>query len=88
MKWTVRLVAEPRPGELIEHQVATTEREDLVSPATVGLSITEGKAVMESLQKQIVEAQVQHHGASTRSCQRCGRAFRTTGYYRSPLPLR
>jgi hypothetical protein len=85
MKWTVRLVAEARPGELIEHEVATIEREDLVSPATVGLSIAEAKAIMENLQKQMVEAQVRHHGVSVKSCQRCGRVFRTKGYYRSTL---
>ena len=85
MKWTVKLVAEPRPGELIEHEVARIEREDLVSPATVGLSIAEGKAIMESLQKQMVEAQVQQHGASVKSCPKCGRCFRTKGYYGSTL---
>jgi hypothetical protein len=56
MKWTVRLIAELRPGELIEHDVATIEREALVSPATVGLSIVEAKVIMENLQKQMVEA--------------------------------
>jgi len=40
---------------------------------------------MENLQKQMVEAQVQHHGVSVKSCPRCGRVFRTKGYYRSTL---
>jgi len=85
MKWTVKLVAEAQPGTLIEQEVVTIEREDLISPATIGLSIAEGKAIMESLQRHIVTAQVQRHGTSIKSCSRCGKAFRTKGYYQSIL---
>jgi hypothetical protein len=53
MKWTVKLVAEVQPGTLVEQEVITVEREDLISPATVGLTIAEGKAIMENLQQQI-----------------------------------
>jgi hypothetical protein len=35
------------------------ERSEEISPATKGLTITEGKAPLVSLQKQIVTAQVQ-----------------------------
>jgi hypothetical protein len=58
MKWTMKLVAEVVPGKPIEHEVATIERSDEISPATVGLTIHEGKLILESLQKQIVTAQV------------------------------
>jgi hypothetical protein len=61
------------------------ERGEVVSPATVGLTIAEGKAILESLQKQMIVAQIQHHGASISACPRCGRRFRTKGYYRSTL---
>src|SRR5580692_11817833 len=77
MKWTVKLVAEVVDGKQIEHEIATVERADGISPATVGLTIAEGKGILESLQKEIVTAQVQHHGASIPSCPRCGRAYRT-----------
>jgi len=50
MKWTVKLVTEVVPGKTIEEEVATIEREDLVSPATVGLAIAEGKLILERLQ--------------------------------------
>jgi len=85
MKWTVKLVAEVQPGTLVEQEVITVEREDLISPATVGLTIAEGKSIMENLQQQIVAAQVQRHGATIKSCSRCGKAFRTKGYYQSTL---
>src|ERR1041384_8305300 len=85
MKWTVKLVAEGQPGSVVEQDIVTLEREDLISPATIGLTIAEGKAIMEGLQQQIVAMQVQRHGASIKSCLRCGKAFRTKGYYHSTL---
>jgi len=85
MKGTVKLVAEVVDGKQIEHEIATMERADGISPATVGLTIAEGKGILESLQKEIVTPQVQQHGASIPSCPRCGRAYRTKGYYPSTL---
>src|SRR5665213_1376878 len=85
MKWTLKLVAEVVPGIPTEHEVATIERIEEFSPATVGLTIGEGKAILAGLQQQMVTAQVQHHGVSIHRCQGCGRAFRTKGYYHSTL---
>jgi hypothetical protein len=51
----------------------------------VGLTISEGKAILESLQEQMVVAQIQHHGTRIPACPGCGKAFRTKGYYRSIL---
>jgi hypothetical protein len=44
------------------------EREDLLSPATTGLTIAEGKMILENLQKRMVAAQVEHHGVSMKAC--------------------
>ena len=85
MKWTVKLVAEPTPGQTVEQEIAILERKDLIAPATLGLSIVEGKQILENLQKEIVATQVQQHNASLQSCFRCGRSFRTKGYYQSTL---
>jgi hypothetical protein len=85
MKWIVKLVVESAPGHIMEQEIATLEREDLISPATVGLTIAEGKLILEGLQRQMVAAQVQHHNASLKSCFRCGKNFRTKGYYQSTL---
>ncbi len=49
MKWIVKLVAEVVDGKQIEHEIATIERADRISPATVGLTIAEGKGILESL---------------------------------------
>jgi hypothetical protein len=42
----VKLVAEAPPGNLVEQEVGTIEREDSINPATLGLTIAEGKAIM------------------------------------------
>ena len=43
MKWTVKLVAEVGQGEARQCEIATNEREDQVSPASIGLMSAEGK---------------------------------------------
>lgn len=75
----MKLVAEVVPGKPIEHEIAMIERPDEISPANVGLTIEEGKAILESLQNEIVAAQVQQHGVNIRSCPRCGSAFSGRG---------
>ena len=85
MKWTIKLVFEAIPGSPVEHEVGVIERGEEISPASVGLTIAEGKALLASLQEQFVTAQVQQHVASVKSCPQCGKAFRTKGHYQSTL---
>ncbi len=61
------------------------ERGEEIAPASLGLTIAEGKALLSTLQEQIVTAQVQQHAASIKSCPQCGDAFRSKGYYLSTL---
>ena len=68
MKWTIKLVFEAVPGSPVEHEVGMIERAEKISPATVGLTIAEGKALLASLRKQIVTTQVEQHVASMKSC--------------------
>ena len=53
MKWTMKLVAEVVPSKPIEHEIAMIERPDEISPASVGLTIAEGKTILESLSRLI-----------------------------------
>jgi hypothetical protein len=85
MRWKVQLIAETASGQRLEGEIATIEREDLLTPATVGLTIAEGKVILEGLQRRAVAAQAQHHGASMKSCVKCGAAFRIKGYCNSTL---
>jgi hypothetical protein len=85
MKWTIKLVFEAVPGSPVEHEVGIIERAEEISPASVGLTIAEGKALLASLQEQIVTAQVQQHVVNMKFCPQCGNAFRTKGHYQSTL---
>jgi hypothetical protein len=85
MKWTLKLVAEQKHGEALEHEVTTIEREDQVGPDSIGLTIAEGKSIIEGLQRELVTAQLERHALAIKSCPQCGGAFRTKGYYRSTL---
>src|ERR1039458_10032045 len=85
MKWTIKLISETVPGSVVEHEVGMIERAEEISPASLGLTIAEGKALLANLQEQIVTAQVQHHAASIKSCPQCGNSFRSKGYYLSTL---
>jgi uncharacterized C2H2 Zn-finger protein len=85
MKWTIKLVVEVVPGSPVEHEVGSINRTEEVSPATVGLTIAEGKALLASLQSQMVTEQIQRYVARVKACPECGKVFRTKGYYRSTL---
>jgi len=85
MNRTIKLAFEAVPGSPVERELRSSERAEEISPATVGLTIAEGKALPASLQKQVVAAQVQQHMATVKSCPRCGNAFRTKGHHQSTL---
>jgi hypothetical protein len=83
MKWTVTLVAETEPGHVTEHPLAQVEREDTITPASLGLSIAEGKTIVAAIQTAMVTAQVKRHGESLRPCPHCAGPRTTKGYYTS-----
>lgn len=85
MKWTVKLVAELVSGRRVEHDLGELDREDLIPPASLGLSIAEGKTVLAALQERMVDDQVRHRGESLRSCTHCGRKVVTKGHCNSTL---
>src|ERR1700682_5272037 len=83
MKWAVVLVAETEPGHVGEHPLAQVEREDTITPASLGLSIAEGKTIVAAIQTAMVTAQVKRHGESLRPCPHCAGPRTTKGYYTS-----
>jgi hypothetical protein len=80
MRWKVQVIAETAPRERMEEEIATIEARGLAVSRDRRLTIAEGKVILEGLQKRVVAAQVQHHGASIKSCLKCGAAFRIKGY--------
>ena len=71
MKWTVTLGAEAEPGHVSTHELGQIERADTITPASLGLSIAEGKTLVAALQTAIVTAQVERHGEALRPCRHC-----------------
>jgi hypothetical protein len=88
MRWTVKLVAEVEPGQCVEHDIASIDRDDRITPASLGLSLAEGKAVLAAIQAQLVADQVKRHGAVARHCRWCGRVQSSKGHYRSTFVRR
>jgi hypothetical protein len=56
------------------------ERQDL-TPATFGLSLAEGKAVLQGLQEVVVEWQMRTYLQQQRTCPHCGKARRSKGVH-------
>jgi hypothetical protein len=83
MRWKVTLVAEVESAQSIEHDIASVDRDDRITPATLGLSIAEGKAVLAAIQAQLVGNQVKRHGEVARHCLWRGRSQSSKGHYQS-----
>jgi len=65
--------------------VTEDSRAGAISPASVGLSKAERKALHAVLQEQIVAQQIQQHVASIKHCPWCGKTLKTKGHYQSTL---
>src|ERR1700675_2144098 len=83
MRWKVTLVAEVESGQSIEHDIVSVDRDERISPATLGLSIAEGKAILAAIQARLVVDQVKRHGEVARHCLWCGHSQSSKGHYRS-----
>jgi hypothetical protein len=53
-EWTVTLVADTEPGPVCEQPVAYLEGGEVITPASVGLSIAEGTTILAAIQTAIV----------------------------------
>lgn len=84
MKVIVQVVTIADDGVETRRDVASLERTDL-SPATLGLSLEEGKAVLKSLQEVVVEWQLDDHLRRQRTCPTCGRVRRSKGSHAMTL---
>jgi hypothetical protein len=82
MRWSVTLVGEVEPGRMTEHEIASFERSDGITPATLGLSIAEGKAVLAAIQAHVVMDHVKRHGQVAGRCVACGRTLTSKGHSR------
>jgi hypothetical protein len=78
MQVTVQVVTITDAGQEITHEVACVERQDL-TPVTLGLSLAEGKAVLQALQEVVVAWQMHAYLGQQRVCPQCGKVRRSEG---------
>jgi hypothetical protein len=82
MRWTVVLVAETEAGQRIEEPVLSLVRDPRVVLEQLGLTLAEGKQLLQAVQERMVVAQVKRHGAVYRRCGSCQQKLSTKDYQR------
>ena len=80
MKVKVQVVTITDDGQETRKDIACVERYDL-TPETFGLSLAEGKAVLQALQEVVVEWQMHTYLQQQHACPHCGKARRSKGVH-------
>jgi hypothetical protein len=78
MKVTVQVVTLSEDGRESRREVACVERADL-TPETLGLSLAEGKTILQAIQEVVVEWQMQAYLGQQRHCPQCGNLRHSKG---------
>jgi hypothetical protein len=80
MKIKVQVVTITDDGQETTRDIACMERQDL-TPETFGLSLAEGKVVLQALQEVVVEWQMHAYLQQQRACPHCGTPRRSKGVH-------
>src|SRR5262249_50974227 len=80
MKVKIQVVTITDDGQETTREIACVERQDL-TPETLGLSLAEGKAVLQALQEVVVEWQLHAYLQQQCACPHCGKARRSKGVH-------
>src|SRR6266571_50094 len=78
MKVTVQVVTRSEDGQESMREVACVERAGL-TPETLGLSLAEGKTILQAIQEVVVEWQMQAYLGQQRHCPQCGNLRHSKG---------
>jgi hypothetical protein len=78
MKFKVQVVTLTDDGEESVREVAYVERDEL-TPARLGLSIADSKAILQGIQEVVVEWQMHAYLNSQRTCPECGKLRHSKG---------
>lgn len=81
MTFAIQVVTITEDGQQEIREIASVERTDL-QPETLGLTLSEGKAILKDLQEIVVERQVTTHLGSQRHCPDCGQLRHNKGYHK------
>jgi hypothetical protein len=71
MKYAIQVVITTNKGQTETQDIASIEREDL-TPTTLGLTLSEGKAILKALQAVVVRQQLTAYLETQRACAHCG----------------
>ena len=74
MKFKIQLITQNEAGEAIQELACLERKTEGVED--VGITLTEAKALLVNLQKQVVEQQMAAYLAVRCSCPHCAQAFR------------
>jgi PHP family Zn ribbon phosphoesterase len=80
MKVKVQVVTITDDGQETIKDIVCVERHAL-TPETLGLSVAEGKAVLQALQEVVVEWQMHTYLQQQHACPHCGKARRSKGVH-------
>ena len=80
MKVKVQVVTITDDGQETIKEIACVERHDL-TPETFGLSLAEGKAMLQALQEVVVEWQMHTYLQQQRPCPHCGKVRQSKGVH-------
>jgi hypothetical protein len=84
MKFRVEVICLDGTGQEQRHPVLTMEREDLVME-TLGLNLSEGKALLASVQEVMVAQQTQDYLQQQRTCSDCGQLHTSKDVGATPI---
>jgi hypothetical protein len=80
MKYAIQVVITTDKGQTETQDIASLEREDL-TPTTLGLTLSEGKAILKALQAVVVRQQLTAYLETQRACAHCGHWQHSKGYH-------
>ena len=80
MQVKVQVVTRRDDGEESLHEVTCVERDEL-TPASLGLSIADSKAILQGMQEVVVEWQMRAYLDSQRHCPQCGKLRHSKGVH-------
>lgn len=84
MKYMIQVVITTDDGQSETREIAQLEREDL-TPATLGLTLADGKAILKALQEIVIEQQMTTYLETQRPCPHCSTPRRSKGHHRMQL---